>query len=325
MRLARNAIERQCPARMNTPFHAQMAGTCIVLLTVSVIGCRVESVNVPGAALGAIGFFLLFVATLPILAYWAQKRLMYHLDASFTIFWVVLVKVLLAYPVVIAARLGMGINLQDGRLAQWDRMLGVNVGQVSAWTHQHWIGRIANASYGLLPYFVLAAILLPILTRRVQSTQRFLTANVIAFVVSLPVFVLIPAVGPWYGIHFLPSQGQVACQNNFLLIRQPGPQVFADAGIICFPSFHAIWSVLCAYPLWGMRWLRIPVTVLSGLILFSTVSTGWHYCSDVAAGVGIAALSIVLSNWLSNQWRAAQTSTGSAADRSSVFQQAAAK
>lgn len=302
-----------------------MAGTCIVLAVIAIVGCRLDDVKVPGAAMGALGLFLLFLGTLPVLAHWSQKRQLYHLDAGVTICWIVLIKVLLGYPVVIAARQGMGINLWDGRLVQWDQLLGINVAQVSGWAREHWIGQVANASYGLLPYFILAAILVPIFTGRVQYTQRFVVANVIAFAFSVPIFAHIPAIGPWYGIHFAPSQGQAACEYAFLLLRQPGPRVFEDAGIICFPSFHAIWSVLCAYPLWSNRWLRIPATILSSLILFSTVSTGWHYFSDVAVGVAIAALSLLVSRWLSGQSSETLAATDPVTERDLTIHQVAAE
>lgn len=288
--------------QMNKAFHIRMASACVLLLLISIAGCRFTKLKVPGAAEGALGFFLIFAATLPVLAYWREKKHIYQLDSAFTVYWAVLLKVLLAYPIVIAARLGIGIGLRDGYLSRLDLLLGVNVAHIFAWAPQHSIGQYANASYGLLTYLILLAILLPILTGRVRDAQRFVTANVIAFAVSLPIFALMPAVGPWFGGHFVPTEGQVDCQNALLLLRQPGPRTFGNAGIICFPSFHAIWAVLCGYALWASRWFRIPAFVLSCLILFSTVSTGWHYFSDVAAGGVIAALSILISNRLCSRW-----------------------
>jgi membrane-associated phospholipid phosphatase len=67
------------------------------------------------------------------------------------------------------------------------------------------------------------------------------------------------------------------------------------AGIICFPSFHVIWAILCAAALWGFRPLRIPIALLSGTIVVSTMTTGWHYFSDVLAGVVIAVLAIAIA------------------------------
>jgi membrane-associated phospholipid phosphatase len=63
-------------------------------------------------------------------------------------------------------------------------------------------------------------------------------------------------------------------------------------GMICFPSFHVIWAILCVAALWGYRFLRIPVALLAAMIILSTVTTGWHYFIDVLGGVVIAALSL---------------------------------
>jgi membrane-associated phospholipid phosphatase len=45
--------------------------------------------------------------------------------------------------------------------------------------------------------------------------------------------------------------------------------------------------------------LRIPAAALTGLIILSTVTTGWHYFSDVLAGILVAVLSIAAAKRLS--------------------------
>ena len=54
-------------------------------------------------------------------------------------------------------------------------------------------------------------------------------------------------------------------------------------------------AIFCAAALWGFRLLRIPVALLSGMIVISTVTTGWHYVSDVAAGIAVACLSLAIA------------------------------
>jgi membrane-associated phospholipid phosphatase len=61
------------------------------------------------------------------------------------------------------------------------------------------------------------------------------------------------------------------------------------------PSFHVIWAILCAAALWGYRPLRVPVALLSIMIVFSTLTTGWHYFTDVLAGVVVAAIAMVIA------------------------------
>jgi membrane-associated phospholipid phosphatase len=141
------------------------------------------------------------------------------------------------------------------------------------------------------------AIFLPALSGRARASREFLLANLIAFAIAAPLFALLPAVGPWYHGGFMPSPDQLSCQANLLALRLPGPYILTtqDAGVVCFPSFHVIWAILCAGALWTFRRLRVPVSILALLIVLSTMTTGWHYFSDVLAGIAIAALSIALA------------------------------
>jgi len=137
----------------------------------------------------------------------------------------------------------------------------------------------------------------PALMGKMKHAREFLLANLAAFVIGLPLFALLPAVGPWYCYHLIPNPAQAACWAQFLALRAPGPYIFQEqaAGIVCFPSFHVIWAILCAAALWGFRPLRLPVALLSVMIIASTLTTGWHYFSDVLAGIVIAALSMAIA------------------------------
>jgi membrane-associated phospholipid phosphatase len=92
-----------------------------------------------------------------------------------------------------------------------------------------------------------------------------------------------------------PTPHQFDCQTAILLFRAPEHRVTHIDAIICFPSFHVIWSISCAAALWGFRFARIPVALLSGMIVVSTVTTGWHYICDVAAGLVVAILSLAIA------------------------------
>jgi membrane-associated phospholipid phosphatase len=70
-------------------------------------------------------------------------------------------------------------------------------------------------------------------------------------------------------------------------------------GVVCFPSFHVIWAILGANALWCFKPLRIPVAILSTLIILSTMTSGWHYFVDVLAGLLVAAAAIAASRALS--------------------------
>jgi membrane-associated phospholipid phosphatase len=279
-------------------FHLQMGLASAVLLTVSFVGCQLTSVTIPDIAGISVAVAVVIVATLPLPIYWHEKGKIGLRDAALTIPWGFLFAAFLPFPVAVAARLGMGTNLQDTNFAHLDQSLGVNVPRLMIWASQHWIGDLANKAYSLLIPMIPVSFLLPALTGKVKYAQQFLSANLIAFAVGLPLFGLLPAVGPWYGYHFAARPDQTACQLSLLLLRQPGPYVFHPEGVVCFPSFHVIWAILCAYGLWGFRPLRVPVAIFSGLIILSTMTTGWHFFVDVLAGGLLAIVAIAVARIL---------------------------
>ena len=209
--------------------------------------------------------------------------------------WELLLAALLSFPVLIAARLRM--PLQDTLFGRIDQSLGIYVPSIEAWANHHWLGTLLNRSYPWLLPLLAAAAFAPALMGKMKHAREFLLANFAAFAIGLPLFALLPAVGPWYCYHLAANPAQAACWAQLLALRVPGPYIFQEqaAGVVCFPSFHVVWAILCASALWGFRPIRIPVALLSLMIIVSTLTTGWHYFSDVLGGIAIAALSMAIA------------------------------
>ncbi len=240
------------------------------------------------------------VILLPFPAYWHTKGRPNMRDSDLVMLWAVVVAVLLPFPTLIAARLGM--PLQDSLFNRMDHAFGVSVPGIRVWASHHWVGALLNQSYTWLLWLLLAAVFAPALMGRLKPAREFLVANLIAFAIGTPLFAVLPAIGPWYSQHFVPNSEQVSCQLQLLALRLPGEFVFSgqQVGVICFPSFHVIWALLCARALWGFRLARIPVALLSTMIVLSTLTTGWHYFSDVLGGLIVAVVSILLANHITS-------------------------
>ncbi|HZY63454.1 MAG TPA: phosphatase PAP2 family protein [Edaphobacter sp.] len=187
--------------------------------------------------------------------------------------------------------------LADPLLARIDNAMRISVPVIRSWASYHRIGAGLNVSYALLMPLLVLAIFAPALAGKVQPAREFVIANLIAIAIGAPLFALLPAVGPWYSYHFAPTSDQALCQIQLLAARTPGPYIYtsAPAHIVSFPSFHVLWAILCARALWGFRYFRLPLALLSGMIIVSTMTTGWHYATDVIGGLILAAISISIA------------------------------
>lgn len=254
-------------------------------------GYWLEGRHGSGAGLLAVGVVLAGIVPFPL--YLREKGRQDYADAILALMWGVVLIGLVPFAVEVGAR--GALPLRDGILVKWDQALGVSVPAVVAWSNAHRAGWVISSAYPLLIWVLALALFLPVITGRAKVAREFVLGNLIAFAVGLPLFVLLPAVGPWYGFHFAGNPGQLAVQGELLALRGSVPYTFHVAGVICFPSFHVIWAILAGRALWAFRWLRWPAAVLCSLIALSTLTSGWHYFADVFAGGALAAFAVIAS------------------------------
>jgi membrane-associated phospholipid phosphatase len=65
-------------------------------------------------------------------------------------------------------------------------------------------------------------------------------------------------------------------------------------GVITFPSFHAFFALVNIWAFRGHRRLFVPMAILNVAMVASTLSTGWHYVTDVLGSFLMAAAAIGL-------------------------------
>jgi PAP2 superfamily len=299
-------------------FHQQATLVFAISLTFVFVGCHRASVVVPYAYSLLIPRIILAAILAPLPVYWHDRHRADLREAVLALYWVLAFSFTLPFVVDICARSGM--PLQDHNLARLDSMLGINVPAISVWAGHNRLGRLITATYPLLvPYFLPAAMFLPALLGRWRAAREFLIANVVSLIVGLAAFAFLPAVGPWYGFHMPPHSGQAWCQTQLLLMRAPGVYVAEQVGVVCFPSFHVVSAILCARALWTFRSLRVWVSIFAGMIVLSTLTTGWHYFVDVLGGAAVAWLSIMVAAYIVNSQSEAAAALRSAKKTASVI------
>ena len=265
--------------------------------------CAVSAWLIPGSdwkVLAGAGVVLLPVSVLPALL-WHDRREYEKRDAALILPCLVLLSLLM---LVLGALSGLArFPLRDGLFMAADRALGFSVPAIVSWMSAHTaINDALNGSYDLLPYLLIVAIGFSVCAEK-KAAWTFLIANMIAEFVAFPLFVLLPAIGPWAGYGFAGNAAQKICEASVWSLRAGGHG--QSAGIVCFPSFHAIWAIFSAWALWRIKPLRIPACVLAFLIVLSTITTGWHYGVDVFAGILLAAISLECARTVTGQTRMA--------------------
>jgi len=288
-------------ALLGLKFEIQMAGSAI-LLALLFIPSHYLALRVPNFWNWVLTSLLALAVLSPLLLWLLQKERKYWFDLVTISYFALVFNFALNLPILLAAKIGSAFPLQDSHFVWLDQRMGISVPGIQAWASAHLLGHAANASYGQLQHLMEAAILLPAIAGRAASSQRFLRSSLIAFAIGLPFFVFLPAVGPWYGYHSAALPSQLDCQALLFAIRRPGAfELHEQAGIVCFPSFHVVWALLCVQALWTFRALRIPAATLAGLIFLSTLTTGEHYTIDIFGGILLAWFAGYLGNRLSNE------------------------
>lgn len=217
-------------------------------------------------------------------------------NAALTLPWVILLVAIIPSMAVLSVR--FEFPLRDAVFARMDRALGFNVPAIAGWVGSHPMWRlISDRSYDVLYLLLPLAMFLPGILGKREAAEQFVVANAAAFLMSFPIFTLLPAIGPWAGSAYAGNVGQRAVEASILALHS-GSKTAAVVGVVCFPSFHVIWAVLSAWSLRPIPILRIVGGLMAALVAISTVTTGWHYVVDVIAGFAVAAAALWIARWV---------------------------
>jgi membrane-associated phospholipid phosphatase len=279
----------------NRFFHLFMACVSTVLLTIAAICLvflhyRLQAPSFNDYA----GLVALIVATW--YCWWAKFERFFQ--ACLIIAWSYLTERLLAYPVYLAAR--CKLPLQDQALAQFDRAMGVQVPAILNLMAQHPAAKTFFAvSYDLLFPMMVLGVMLPAVMYRWTAVKELIVGTSVATIVGSAMFALCPAIGPWVVYHYPPSMQQQTCAALFLNLRTNSFHILgpSDKGIVCFPSFHVLLAILSCIALYSIKPLRIPAIAIAVCIVISTLTTGWHYVTDVIGGLTLAVFSVLSAKW----------------------------
>ncbi len=247
------------PHSWEGPFHLLLAIGTVGVVLLSLYGYAYWGLSVSLAQAMPLALILLFLAAVAAQYRWRCERKCFNVVMM--VFWIVVVTNGHFFPMYMAGR--VNASLVDPWLAQVDHRLGIEVPTVLAAIQPYpLLGRLLLAAYVTLIPLMTAAAVLPPLFDRMHAAKQFVLSCIIAATISLPLFAYMQAAGPWdyYGFAApIPSLHQVGPILERL--KNPEPFVIDLAnrdGLITFPSFHVVLTVLAAAALWPFRLLAGP-------------------------------------------------------------------
>jgi membrane-associated phospholipid phosphatase len=190
----------------------------------------------------------------------------------------------------------------DAYLRAADAMLGVDAVSFRAFILSNptlaWLSTLAYIS--LLPQCLAAIFVMPVIECGRRGFRMFRAAS-LALAICCVAAHLFPAIGtvpklePWYG--------------DWLALRNLHAPFITDAGhvdgIISFPSFHAAMAAILAYSCRGLGVVSWVIGALDVAMCVSAVPLGFHYATDIVAGVLLAATCLFMTRERTRQARMA--------------------
>ncbi len=215
----------------------------------------------------------------------------------------------------------LNFPLQDTSLAAIDSALGLNWLDWLAFTIRNdWLREWSNFIYGLTTPLMFAVMLsLPVVCG-IASLKRFVTAYSLCGFVVCVLSAPFVATGTYqyYGLDvqalngFVPAVFQAGTFVDYMPtlhgLRDGTIRVisFVDGkGIVAFPSFHAVLSVLMILCYVGrsplQKVLLALAIIINVAILITVPASGGHYFIDVIAGILIGVAGWVVSGYIAGK------------------------
>ncbi len=189
----------------------------------------------------------------------------------------------------------------DAYLGTADQVLHIKETRLMDWTYAHPVLlKVLQFSYHSV---MLQWLLMPLIMFLLKEKKRFyfyLIASLVAYLLGAFIYYFFPSIGPasiFSDPHF--NRIQLDTVLNYKEIHQYLMVTTFDGGMIAFPSFHVLWSVITVYTLATTRKLIfIPALIFNLIATVATLFLGWNYAVDILCGMGVAFLAIYLANRL---------------------------
>jgi membrane-associated phospholipid phosphatase len=198
------------------------------------------------------------------------------------------------------------LPLRDAELAYVGRVLGFDwLGFLTTTNSSSFLAELLTRIYhtiSLVGHLVFVWLALHRRGERLAELIAILSLSTVALCAAMW---LVPAAGAFAFYNPAPELfGNYSAQGEmwlfaraFTMLRSGTLSVIewsALEGVVSFPSFHTMLGIMIIYAARDTRWLLIPVLLVNGTMIVSTLTVGGHHLADVLAGAGLTFAAILV-------------------------------
>lgn len=186
----------------------------------------------------------------------------------------------------------------DYSIVDLENYLHIPMESVVVWTNHHpKFKYLLGVTYDSLTYQMSVIPLFVIFTCHFHLIREYYFHLLCTTLIGFSFYYFFPTTAPASVLDSsLFSQEQIATGLKFQQIHHYITPTTNDGGLIAFPSFHAIWAILCVNLVRDWKILCIALSVVNLFLIASCVLLGWHYLTDIIGSVIVLLISYYFFN-----------------------------
>lgn len=184
-------------------------------------------------------------------------------------------------------------SIIDQYIVKLEALVGIDTAAIVNWTNGHpQLKTLLSTIYDSLAYQMSIVPLLVLFSCRFHLLREYYFLLLCTVLLGFGFYYFFPTAAPASIFnHALFESSQIATGLKFSELHHHIAPSTNEGGLIAFPSFHAIWALLCVNLLREWTVAYIVMAIINVVLIASCVLLGWHYCTDIVGSLIVLLMS----------------------------------
>lgn len=181
----------------------------------------------------------------------------------------------------------------DQHIVRLEALAGINISSIVSWTNVHpQLKTLLGTIYDSLAYQMSIIPLLVLFSCRFHLLREYYFLLLCTVLIGFGFYYFFPTAAPASIFnHALFESSQIATGLKFSELHHHIVPTTNEGGLIAFPSFHAIWAILCVNLLREWPIACIMLAIINVVLIAACVLLGWHYVTDIVGSMIVLSVS----------------------------------